>query len=455
MTITMSDEAPGDRSNKRTRRVLDWRMDPKRSWSDFAVEVVCVSDDGDKDITVYHVHKNVLVFGDRGSGYFAGLFSSPAEETQSGTVGIALSKPEADTFPLLLDHQYSLDSGVLGLTLENAAALYRLADYLRVDSLCLEIKRFWKTKLNVDNLGACLGLSKTFHVPVLREMVVEHCIVNANDVCFDSPLMDVADSQFWLDACSVVRSSWSDFRPELYELVAEFCVRQKGRLDALAFSELIDSGKVSFLSLTFNSALKLLEVENAVRISGDPDELTTLQKSCVRAMSWTWGRLLESPSTQEFLGKLSPLILSRVMQRSLERAGFENDALGELMGNANGDLLLSIIVAGAGSQAANGTYGRVGNCDSTGPEYRKDGTWGGQLAAFSLCQFSCSSECNYAWSITMHDGRWGDGDGLYCAFSFANEFVRQLPPKGGWEATGSGAEPAPTVTYIFGTEEDA
>lgn len=126
------------RNSKRQRPMLSWRMDPAESFSDFTIEI-CVfgqSESNKGSVTTYRVHKNILAFGEKSSGYFTALFSSETAESLSSKTRIELEcEPAAKAFPLLLDYIYGLDDGKRNLTIETAAPLYNLADYFEVESL--------------------------------------------------------------------------------------------------------------------------------------------------------------------------------------------------------------------------------------------------------------------------------------------------------------------------------
>ena len=198
----MGDDEVAGGVAKRARRVLDWRMDPVESRSDFTIEIACELEDGgeEKVVSTYYVHKNVLEFGgDKSSGYFAGLFASATTESQTNKTRILLHKLAADAFPVLLDHLYSLDGGVPELTIKNAAPVHHLADYLEVDSLCSKVLQFWENdNIKVEDLGMCLDHANTFRIDALRDIVVRECSDKITQIELDSHLMEVADAEFWL-----------------------------------------------------------------------------------------------------------------------------------------------------------------------------------------------------------------------------------------------------------------
>jgi len=163
----------GSRSSKRQCLMLDWRMDPEESRSDFVIEIAVQGVQGYLT-TTYHVHKNFLAFGKTASVYFAGLFASQTAESNSNKIRIAPEyKLAPEAFPLLLDHLYGLDEGKLDLTITNAAPLYHLSDYFEVESLQPIVVQFWEENIQVEDLPKCLEQASAFKIGALRDVVVK------------------------------------------------------------------------------------------------------------------------------------------------------------------------------------------------------------------------------------------------------------------------------------------
>ena len=115
---------------------LNWRMDPEESYSDWKITI------NSKDI--YHVHKCILGFGEKGSEYFAGLFRSNFSESESN---IALAEHQARVFPLALDYVYGSNAA---FEAHNIAALWEVSDYFGFHGLHKQIKNQIRQSFNSD-----------------------------------------------------------------------------------------------------------------------------------------------------------------------------------------------------------------------------------------------------------------------------------------------------------------
>jgi len=398
----MEDRTSTSNNSKRQRRELDWRMDPVESRSDFTIEIAAhVEDDNsapEEKVDTYHVHKNVLEFGTKSSGYFAGLFASATAEAQSNKTRISLHKLAVDAFPVLLDHLYSLDCGVPELTIKNAAPVHHLADYLEVDSLCSKVLLFWRNGIKVEDLGMCLDHANTFRIDALRDIVVRECTNKIMQIELDSHLMEVADAEFWLAVAMMKPKRGS--QPHFVSLIAEFCFERKAHLDADTFSKI--AARIPVWTLTLDTAMKLLEVEKAVlpRMTAE-NEPTHLQTRCIAVLASGWKNLMTGSSSQESLQKLSPTLVSRITTASFEHAQEEIQVLRALHGKPSDSHLTSISVTGAGTSAVNGVYSRTAPFDVGDPEYTMNGEWKGQPTIFLLKRGRAVPTKNFFWVISI------------------------------------------------------
>ena len=106
---------------------LNWRMDPRTSFSDFTLEVVAVENGAKKSRKLYHVHSNVIVWGPRRGGFFVQLFQDRMRQSPpSSTSRVQVTPAEAEAFPIMLDFMYCENS--LPLSPDLALTLYSMAD---------------------------------------------------------------------------------------------------------------------------------------------------------------------------------------------------------------------------------------------------------------------------------------------------------------------------------------
>jgi len=444
----MGDDGVAGGMAKRARRVLDWRMDPVESRSDFTIEIACELDGSEEEkVATYYVHKNVLEFGgDNSSGYFAGLFASATTESRTNKTQISLQKLAADTFPVILDHLYSLDDGVPQLTIKNAAPVHHLADYLEVDSLRSKVLQFWKNGIEVEDLGMCLDHANTFCIDALQDIVVRECSNKITQIELNSHLMAVADAEFWLAlGVEMKNSSKLGMHPHLLSLIAEFCLVRKDRLDAETFSKLTAHAYGDILQLPLDTAMKLLEVERAVLPSAK--EPTDLQTCCIAVLASGWNNLMISASSQESFQKLSPTLFSRIMIASFGHAQEENKVLIALHGKPLDSHPTSITVTGAGISAVNGVYSRTAPFNVGVPEYTMNGEWEDQPTTFSLKRWRTVTKKLF-WLISIKR-KTEVLEVFYTAIPFAENLICKLPRKTGWIAVEDGVKPVPTISYRF------
>jgi len=239
----------GSRHSKRQKHTLNWRMDPHESHSDYTLEI---AQEENGKVIVYHVHKTILEFGVRSSVYFAGVFASQTAESTNNKTRISFPKSAAEVFPLLLDHMYGLEDDESVLTIENAAPIYHMADYLEVETLQAKILQFWKENVCVEHFGTCLKQVASFHNDNLHIIVVKKFVRSVFDIAFDSPLIDSTGPAFWLDVRSEIKElDIPNYSSRYTRLVVEFCHKKKNILDQKAFRKLTKWTNIYYELLSF------------------------------------------------------------------------------------------------------------------------------------------------------------------------------------------------------------
>jgi len=438
-------------NSKRQRLELNWRMDPKESRSDFIIEIAVLrqSEAGNNSedasaITTYHVHKNILEFGKKASGYFAALFASQTAESMNNKTRIKLNfEPAAKAVPLLLDFMYGLDDGVPALTMENAAPLYHLLDYFEVDLLDpKQIPKFWEDNMGLENFATCLKQAKMYRIDSLRKIVVKKCAKRISEVTVDSPLMKDSKSKFWLDVFA------EGYHPHLAVLVGEFCYRRKDKLGAKTFSQLMKRllGTVHIGRLPIDSAMKLLEVDKAVmpKVKNRDREMTRIQRHLLGALTYDWERWLDATILQDSLKKVSPILYSHAMDLSLRLACEEKGTLSYMLDNAAGGLPTTIYVTGSGIAAASGVYSRCDNFDPAKPKYVMNGFYEETQATFSISSAAVGPTKVSVWYISA---RYLQSTVyFYYSLPFTNTRLVGLPRMNGWWAYRI-AGTSPTLSY--------
>ena len=139
-------DEPSDCENKKaktTHAALTWRRDPEETFSDWKIIVTSKSAKGDNSDSpqTYHIHKNIVGAGARGSHYFGRLFRSDRlKESESSTSCIELEESSMKAFPIMLDFIYG-DKDVEA-TVETAVALRHLASYFDVPTLFANVNNY-------------------------------------------------------------------------------------------------------------------------------------------------------------------------------------------------------------------------------------------------------------------------------------------------------------------------
>ncbi|KAL3924586.1 MAG: hypothetical protein SGILL_000956 [Bacillariaceae sp.] len=130
---------------------LSWRSDPRKSFSDWTLEVIAMEDGVKKSTTLYHAHSNVIAWGPRRASFFVRLFQERMKQTPPSTVSRLQVQPsEAEVFPIMLDFIYCENS--LPLSADRACTLYAIADKLGIPPLKRAIQKFVERYLSLAQM---------------------------------------------------------------------------------------------------------------------------------------------------------------------------------------------------------------------------------------------------------------------------------------------------------------
>lgn len=148
------------------RPLLSWRSDPSESFSDWKI---LVRHQGKHQTDEYHVHRNIVGYGPRKSGYFAQEFIRFYKEKSSEPVSkLTLPSAQASVVPFCLDYLYLTEGDTQPtLTAEKACWVYNLADRLEMPTLKTTVAEFYKQHLQIKNMGKFLRAATTHQAPKL------------------------------------------------------------------------------------------------------------------------------------------------------------------------------------------------------------------------------------------------------------------------------------------------
>ncbi|GKY97311.1 hypothetical protein MPSEU_000689500 [Mayamaea pseudoterrestris] len=318
----IEDEAP---SEDETVTQLDWRLDPKLSYSDYALEIISVSEGANagarkKRRTLYNVHKNILSVGVKKSDYFAKLFQQKSPEPTP----IELPKLAADRVPIMLDYIYGLNGGdPLQLTTETASALYYLGEVFQVRKLVWEARNFWQKNLleNSANYLIYYEHAKLLGLEPILQAVARVRAFQLLQRQTPEKIMQMANPEFWLQVLQItLTESDGIFMSNAVSLhastlTARICSRSRD-MDEQLFLQITDAKYLPRLDP--QAARTLLELEEIIVKSKKPDKLTSLQDRCMDALTDAWQA--GTWTSEAFLKTRSPLLLRELLTRSLAKA---------------------------------------------------------------------------------------------------------------------------------------
>ena len=335
---------------------LSWRLEPLQSLSDWTIKI---RSKHSGSVQEYHVHKNILAVGPCKSEYFCGLFRCSASDHNSSnsnsnnTISIAesstrtscitLEDSAAQAFPHLLDFLYS-PARTISVTTQNAVALRYLSQYFGIRMLHKKVMEFLTKDINLGNVDSYLSDSVLFHDERISGFVAETISINILEIRPDSELLKTVRPEFFLHIISSPEIDTCDASGHLSALVAKYCSLHKDELDMPTFYQLTSRNHMPFIER--EASLILLEIESNMILreeqeeeeeeeagkegkerkadaeNDDEDELTCLQKRCIRVLALHWKDLSKTNQLEahSILKKLNSPVLLELLDKSLSIA---------------------------------------------------------------------------------------------------------------------------------------
>ncbi|KAL9187133.1 hypothetical protein ACHAXT_010853 [Thalassiosira profunda] len=222
--------------------LLYWKIEGEETFSDWTIRVV---DDGRNATKDYHVHRNVLAFGPKRSGYFEALFQSGHfRESANNTSEVSLPKDIAAHFPDFLDFQYCPPSECKRLIeKDNCYALHYLAQYFLVPELTKAIDGFISE--DVYNLSHLEKYLSDFRGPenevlaFLRPHATRACAELILSIELGSPLLGMLPPAMFLQIMTKARLNAkiiaSDSQRHICELAIDYVRSQQSNIDDYYF----------------------------------------------------------------------------------------------------------------------------------------------------------------------------------------------------------------------------
>lgn len=196
--------------------VVDWRKDPKESFSDWTIVIRYETkqrheDNMDQETEVdetaevsetYHVHRIMLASGPRFCGYFANMFQADSfSENESKTSEIKRTEIEAKAFPKMLDYVYGKEVEN-PVSAEEVMALCNLGGYFGCQKLREDAVNYCRQILNTENSYIIYELASFFHdeevLAVVKELLAKS--FSRENLGPDHPIAaKVENPMFWID----------------------------------------------------------------------------------------------------------------------------------------------------------------------------------------------------------------------------------------------------------------
>lgn len=403
-----------------------WSTEPDQGWlCDFSIEIAA---QGTNQVVRYNVHRLILATPPRTSSYFVRLFKNNFSESTCKVSRIQdLTKAEALVFPGLLDYIYGDE---IVLNKDNSAALYKLSDYFGVSSLLASIEAHWENNMRVEDFEAYFAHSNLYNIDKLKELLCAGLSDWIDTLPRDSNILSYIDSQLLLD---LVKRKRKDSIPRVGWLVAEVCLKEKNNLSAETFAVLTSESNLPVTGISFESAIKLLDVEKEVATLENNTGLTNLQKRCVQALSLHWFHMDPSDIQQLLTNNiLDPIVLAATWQATVARTISESTPH-------------TIAVSGAGCPEVNGVYVRD-HVDLRQPYpkiYVKDGIWKNKQQRFYIYR------AGPVWRIDVipyDDDETKKVNLYYHRCQIGGDY--EVLPKFGWLVNSiDGVAPPPTLEY--------
>ncbi|GKY98010.1 hypothetical protein MPSEU_000759100 [Mayamaea pseudoterrestris] len=271
---------------------LDWRLDPHVSHSDWTIRIITKNKNKDATVVEYHVHRNVLTYGLRSSGYFQRVcrIESDFRESSTRTSQIELEQVLAEAFPTMLDFIYQdVSKRQVSLTSTSATVLHCLAQYFDIGALRYETMAFIKNSLHVNNCGTYYKQAYTLRNKVVLGVLVDFC---ATMICGIFPrvhtIVEYAEPQFWAHI---------------------------NELSLATFRELTNEALLPVIEST--AALDLLSAEASLVKNPEHSKLSSLQERCIKPLSCNYKLMLDDKRAATILQKQGSLFLSSLLIESL------------------------------------------------------------------------------------------------------------------------------------------
>lgn len=307
-------------------QIISWKSDPKASFSDWKLEIKSL--DGG-DLEIYHVHRNIVGFGPRKSDFFRREFM----DQDSKVTQLDIPEDQIKVFPMILDYMYySREVKVKKLTADLASSMFKLSEFLGVETLKKGLVDFYRknvTLQNVEEYIECAKIKGADDLVEVSKSTIGGVIVNKPS------LAGLVSPNFLMDIIEYYRKQSEDIKerqPEIYSRREELI--QSLHMSKVAYACASHNQSVMtkdlFEKLTDERALPAIDVSVAlpfllmsVTFGDGTTTYTSLQQRCVKRITNDWEAFQRGFSSQEkateSLRKLPSHILADILVTTMNR----------------------------------------------------------------------------------------------------------------------------------------
>jgi hypothetical protein len=285
---------------------------------------------------MFHLHRNIVGFGPRRSGYFSRQFTEGLNGFDYDGIGgfsvLELEKGKADVFPMILDFMYYTKEVKQTLTAERACAVYSLAEFLEVPALQRAVTEFYRKNLSLNNMTEFLGSATKYKAEELLTVAkakIGSLITERPELAGLVPPVFLADilhiSKDHMDDLHAKEPTkytkeWQRAQSRYWSRAASICaIHNEGDISKEVFEKLTDEKALPAVDPSV--ALKLLAMD--AKLNKGTTDFNSLQRRCVDSITDHWETFQRGFSSVDTMSKaltgLPSHVLADVLVKSMTR----------------------------------------------------------------------------------------------------------------------------------------
>ncbi|GKY91425.1 hypothetical protein MPSEU_000114800 [Mayamaea pseudoterrestris] len=257
--------------------LLNWRVDPSVSFSDWTIQVTS-ADDSATTMKEYFVHKNILSLGKWRCEYFSRLFQARFAETKDRVSKVKLHSLAASRFSMFLDFIYNATPSI---SASDVAPLLHLADYFNCKQIRCDVKQFLSKERTEYALTIVYNGALAIGSDSAMEELAEVCASHLSNIKSTWGLYKVAPVSFWIPVLTKAAKKSPTVDRAVLAIAKHHKITKKD-FDALTCNSVIPH-------IAPSCVWELLELESKFVTpppAGDFDaiDLTDLQVRCLKTL---------------------------------------------------------------------------------------------------------------------------------------------------------------------------